>query len=226
VIFPEERVLVGVISRKRDMDVLKTERWYRIPQAQFPRGVHTEVVAFFLSSTVAKPDPAGIHYYGRKPGIELMYRRDILPNEPNHPRADEVYYQLHFKDIHPRIPPITNPTRRPITFIKTTWDRFEAAHVIADLYSEDDMFVDRVLYALQDRIDVHPARLWQADRQQDSAAPGLRIPCRFGEVAVSTEPNDGVYLLERDKNSDEILHEIMAAIDRMGGPIMMSLPGE
>ena len=30
---------------------------------------------------------AAVHYYARRKGLELHYRRDLLPNEPNHPRA-------------------------------------------------------------------------------------------------------------------------------------------
>jgi len=224
-IFAEDRVLVGVVSRKRDLDILKAEHWYRIPQARMLKGVHTEFLAFFLSGAAAKNQPPGVYYYAEKTGIELAYRRDLLPKETNHPRAGEIYYQVQFNDLIAKDPPITNPTKRPISFIFTTWDRFEAASVIADLYSESDFFVDRVFYALQQH-DIHPARLWEAERKADRAAPGVRIPCKLGEVVVSTQPSDGVYLLDRSKDDDEILREILVEIARKGGAIMMSLPGD
>lgn len=150
--FPEDRVLVGVINRKRDLDLMRESAWYRIPQARMRHGVHAEYIAFYVSGTAAKAfSSAGVHFYARKSGVELAYRRDLLPQEPHHPRADHIYYKVQLRDVTLKSAPITNPTGRAISFIHTTWDRFVRARVIADLYSEADVFVDRVFYALGER---------------------------------------------------------------------------
>lgn len=145
--FPEDRVLVGVVKAKRDFVFARDEHWYRIPQAHMPRGVNTEYLAFFLSSPAFKAQNKSVAYYAQVRGLELVYRKDLIP-VPDHPRANDVYYKVALGNLQPKDPPITNPTRRPISFIYTTWDRFVHAHTVSDLYSSADFYVDRVFYAL------------------------------------------------------------------------------
>lgn len=107
-------------------------------------GVFVEYVAFFLSGRVFKGQSGTVAYYAPRQGVELAYRRDLVPTEQNHPRADRVYYRVGLGALQEKQPPITNSSKRTITFIHTTWDRFHAARRIADLYSEADYFVSRV----------------------------------------------------------------------------------
>ncbi len=148
--YPEDRVLVAVVNRRRDLDYLQGARWYRVPQAQFPDGLDVEYLAFFLSRAF-KERNGGIHYYARCQGIELARRRDLLPDEAAHPRADAVYYKVQISSLLAKVPPILNPARRPVSFIFTTWDRFTSARQIGDLFSQAGYFVDRVYYALDGR---------------------------------------------------------------------------
>jgi hypothetical protein len=57
-----------------------------------------------------------------------------LPAEPDHKRADEVYYRVALGPLLDKEPPVLNPGRRRFAFITTSWARFEAARTIADLY--------------------------------------------------------------------------------------------
>lgn len=50
--YPEDRVLVGVISRKADLRLLLEKRQYRIPVSRMPEGVNAEALAFFISRPV------------------------------------------------------------------------------------------------------------------------------------------------------------------------------
>src|SRR4051812_24780388 len=96
--YPEDRVLIGVINRKRDLNTARDEHWYRIPRERMPRGVHVEYIAFFLSGAFGERS-GSICYYAERKGLELLYRRDLLPNEPNHKRADSVYYKVGLGDL-------------------------------------------------------------------------------------------------------------------------------
>ncbi len=141
--YPEDRVLVGVINCKRDFDLARRERWYRIPCDRAPRQIDAAYIAFYFSRSF-KDQNGGIHYFARRLGHELARRRDLLPNEPDHPHAERLYYKIQLGEIEAKLPPILNPTKRPIAFIITTWDRFVAATTIEDLYSIDDRFAERV----------------------------------------------------------------------------------
>ena len=146
--YADDRVLVGVVNRKRDFDIACRQRWYRIPQGQLRRGLNAEYVAFFLSGRCFGARGGSIAYFARITGLELARRRDLLPDENQ--RADEIYYKLQFRNLVEKYPPIENFPARSISFIRTTWDRFVSAETISDLYSAADFYVDRVHYALRD----------------------------------------------------------------------------
>ncbi len=218
---PEDRVLVGVINRKRDLKIALEQCWYRIPQDKMPQGVFAEYIAFFLSRAFKERNGA-IHYYAPRTGVELAYRRDLLPEEAGHPRADKVYYKVQLDEVRLKQPPIRNTTRRSISFIYTTWDRFLAAKTIADLYSNADYFVDRLYHALRQN-GVKSQRFWQAEKQVGGAQ--LRILCQKGVLQATTEPLDGALYLGEDE-PDKMLERLRLEIARHGGAVMGNIPLE
>ena len=145
--YADDRVLVGVVKRKKDFRIASQEHWYRIPQRQLPRGLNAEYLALFLSGSAFRQAGGGIAYFARITGLELARRRDLLPDEAR--RAEEIYYKVQFRQLVPRDPPIANLPARSISFIRTTWDRFISAETVGDLYSAADFYVDRVYHALR-----------------------------------------------------------------------------
>ncbi len=226
--YPEDRVLVGVINRKRDFDKAQYEHWYRVPEGRAPKGIHAEYIAFFLSRAFRELN-GGIHYFARRTGIELVHRRDLLPEEPTHPRACARYYKLQLGELRRKTPPILNPTKRSITFIYTTWDRFSQAAVIADLYSEADRFVDRVYHALE-QSGVASERVWEASRASEDGGAQLRIVCEDGTVIASTAARgERVIALNPDRSPEAVrvsVKAILDAIKQCGGPLMVNVPLE
>jgi hypothetical protein len=140
--FPEDRVFVGVINRQRDLNYARAG-WYRIPLARMPDGMDAEYVAFFLSRAFGARN-GGIYYYAARRGVELVYRRDLLPSEPNHPRAGEVYYKVQLGALVEKSPPVLNASRRTVAFLSTTWDRFVNARQLSDLHCPREYYVDRI----------------------------------------------------------------------------------
>jgi hypothetical protein len=222
--YPEDRVLVGVINRKRDLTTAQNDRWYRIPQARMPRTVNAEYLAFFLSGAFG-PQNGAIHYYAERRGLELLRRRDLLPREAGHKRADEVYYKVSLGDLLHKHPPITNPSRRPISFIYTTWDRFVHANVIRDLYSDNDYYVDRIYHALRDS-GVQAERSWDAEQRTTGSPAHLRILCDGGYVTASPGGMHGAVFMDSTQNDDATLNVIREAIAKQGGPVTLNIPLE
>lgn len=130
---PEDIVLIGVINRRRDLEIARAQGWYRLPVARAPRWIAVDYVAFYLSRAFGELNSA-VRYYARCTGHELWRRRDLLPDEADHPRAGELYYRLALAPLCLKQPPILNPTRRPLAFLYTTWERFNTATCLADLY--------------------------------------------------------------------------------------------
>lgn len=220
---PEDSVLVGVINRKRDLVYARDYHWYRIPQARMPRGVTADYLAFFLSRSFGERNGA-VHFYAERRGLELVRRRDLLPNEADNARADEVYYRVALSDLEPKTPPVVNTTKRTISFIYTTWDRFVHARTIADLYNEDDRFVDRLFYALHEH-GVNVSRTWDGERRADPFAPGLRILRDNGSTLIaSTRQANGAHYLDQNEPEDAILKAILEQIANSPGPVTLSIP--
>jgi len=88
-----------------------------------------------------------VAFFARVSGLELARRRDLLPDENR--RADEIYYKVQFRGFVQKEPPTRNLPARPISFIRTTWDRFISAETVSDLYLKSDFYVDRVYHALR-----------------------------------------------------------------------------
>jgi hypothetical protein len=72
---------------------------------------------------------------------------------------------------------------RRISFIHTTWDRFEAAEEINDLFIESDQFVDRLYHALRDS-GLSPERQYPIHEAGAEYVAALAVPCRDGVVAM------------------------------------------
>lgn len=223
---PEDCVLVGVVNRKRDLGRILDEHWYRIPQEQLPRGFHADYLALFLSGgAVNRSQQSGIYYFAKVGGQELRYRRDLLPTEVAHPNADKKYYRIALHDLKPQVPPILNSSRRVITFIYTTWDRFIHAKETGDLYSKSDYFVDRIYYALRHH-GIPAFRRWDSEKHPTGLGAGLTIACHNGLIEASTQKTRGMFYLDMSETEDQILAAIRREITHYGGTAMLNIPME
>jgi hypothetical protein len=241
-VYPEDRVLVGVINTKRDLRFMQEENWYRIPIKQMPDGVYFEYIAFYLSRTAASDkSTTGVHYFARNAGYELAFRRELIPKAANHPRADDLYYKVQLQHVYPKAPPIRNPNRRPVGFIYTTWDRFVTASEIADLYDDSDYLVDRLFHALRDR-DERPQRYWDKHQKR----PGFRVMrdstsgfafspidddeddledhYEITEDGLIHDPQTGHVYFRMSQTKDEILKKVLDYIHNSDSVVTWRLP--
>ena len=135
-IYPDDRVLVAVMNNLKDWQRVQDKGWYRIPAKNAPPQVpHIDWLAFYQTRVFGE-DKWAVHYYAKVQGHELLTRRDLLPEEPTHKRANQWYYKLELGPLHHKIPPIIADKWRRVTFIFTTGDRFEAAGELGDLLKD------------------------------------------------------------------------------------------
>jgi hypothetical protein len=228
---PEDRVLVAVMTRPRDLEIARDEGWYRVPERHAPRGVFFEYVAFYLTAGFGD-ERWSIPYYAACLGYELATRRDLLPDEPDHPRAGEPYYKLQIGPLQRREPPIPSHRWRRITFIHTTWDRFQAAQEINDLFAEGGEFVDRIYHALRDA-GLAPERRYPVREAGAEYLLDLAVPCRQGVVAVEIDELDSElpgalrFSLEDVRQDPEgCVATVRARVQWHGGVLAPGEPGE
>jgi catechol 2,3-dioxygenase-like lactoylglutathione lyase family enzyme len=221
--YPEDRVLVGVMPDPRDLEIAREQHWYRVPIKHAPDGIHAEYVAFYFTRKFGPDLRWAIHFYARRTGHELVRRIDLLPDEPNHPRAREVYYKLQLGPLRQKDPPIVSLRWRRITFIQTTWDRFVVATEINDLFRSDDTFVDRVYYALKSR-GIQPEREVEIRYGDSHYVVDLAIPCREGTLLLDAGEERPPSVLGLTSQEEQTLQAIQTAIAQRGGPLTSDLP--
>jgi hypothetical protein len=224
----EDRVLVAVMNRPQDFEIARDQGWYRLPRGKADRGAFFEYVALYFTAAFGSQKWA-IHYYARNLGHELVTRRELLPHEPDHPRAAELYYKLQLGSLQKREPPIVSLRWRRITFIYTTGDRFEAAEEINDLYAEGGEFVDRLYHALRES-NLAPERRYPIRETDVEYVVDLALPCHDGTLVVDVSdepaapPPDTLHFTPEKLTGDPAacLAAIRAEVDRRGG--ILSLP--
>jgi len=149
-----ERVLIAVVPRLRDWELIRSEHWYRIPVSRAPRCIGAQYLAFYHPKVFGDLRWT-ISYYAPVRRYRLARRRDLLPDEADHARADALYYKIEIGPLE-RLPrPIPSRKLRRVTFIMTSMSRLRAARDVADLW-EQRSARDRLWRALRARgIDAH-----------------------------------------------------------------------
>ncbi|MDE2020393.1 MAG: hypothetical protein KGJ13_08665, partial [Patescibacteria group bacterium] len=90
-------MLVGVLKRKRDLDILLRERWYRMPVRRGPVR-RFDYLALYEPAWFGKSGKR-IRYYARAAAREVVRRERMLPDEPRHPRAQEAYWRVRLRGV-------------------------------------------------------------------------------------------------------------------------------
>lgn len=223
--YPEDRVLVGVMNRPKDLEIARSQQWYRIPQHSAPRGVDADYIAFYLTKALGDDLKWSIPFYAQRVGHELVRRIDLLPDEPAHPNAEQPYYKIQLGPLLEKTPPIVSERWRRITFIHTTWDRFRAAEDVKDLFSKDPKFVDRVYHALRET-GLRPQRNYRLEQGGKKYKVDIAVVCEQGVVAATTgEGPPDSYLLNGD-DVKSTLENLRQAVISCGGLRTLDIPLE
>ncbi len=130
---PESSILIAVMNRPRDLERARDEHWYRIPVRSAPKFFPPDYVAFYFTREFGA-DAFSVRWYAQVRGHELLTRRDLLPDESDHPRADQRYYKLQLGKLVELPHPIPSRRLRRITFILTNGKRLTEAWEINDLF--------------------------------------------------------------------------------------------
>jgi hypothetical protein len=149
-VLPDDLVLVAVMTDLRDLEIARVLGWYRIPVASAPKTVRVDWIAFYLTSAFGD-EKWSIRYLARVRGHELVRRRELLRDEPDHLRAGEPYYKIQLGPLVQLPNPIPSRRWRRFTFLYTTGERLVRAREIKDLRVPSSETRDRLWRLLRDR---------------------------------------------------------------------------
>lgn len=146
---PETPALVGIVTRKKDWELVRSEHWYRIPVRTAPEGLDSIHYLAFYQTRLFGNEKWVVNWYARVRGISKATRRDLLPDEPGHPHVGAEYYKVELGELT-RLPrPIPSRRWRRIVFIPTSLERLLHAQEINDLFKVSPI-EEKLYFTLQD----------------------------------------------------------------------------
>lgn len=130
---PGARVLVAIINNRRDLEIARVAGWYRIPLKHAPGPFQADYLAFYQTKAFGRERWA-VNYYARVRSCRIVKRRELFPDEPWHPRAEDDYYRVELGPLQRLERPIVSQRLRRVTFIATTLGKLLSALEINDLF--------------------------------------------------------------------------------------------
>lgn len=95
--------------------------------------ISVDYLAFYQTKAFGESERWQIAYVAKILGHELVRRRDLIQDEPDHPRAHEEYFKLQIGPLQQLENPVPAGDWKRITFFYTTGEQFKAAQSINDL---------------------------------------------------------------------------------------------
>lgn len=218
----DDTVLIVLLNRPRDLEIVESEHWYRVPARRAPaHAIHARYLAFYLTSAFG----AGrwsIREYAPVRGHELVRRGDLFPLEADHPRADEPYLKFQLGPLIQLPRAIVSQRGRRILFVWTNGERFSRAVEIDDLLGKsaaDDLLWDALKTA-----GIHAERQVAIHDRQGRYRVDYWIACERGHLAVQLS---GSPPLPKSKQwhtleivEDEIFAKLNQCVERISNMIL------
>lgn len=191
--------LVAVVNNDLDLERFTRDRWYRIPERALGRSLRREslreisALALYQTAGISAGLPGAIELWGEVEDISTLTRRELLPEEPEHPAADEPYRLIRIGRVERLPAPVVAPRPRRITFLRTSRRRLLSATRIDDLFlgspREEELWETlrgldaerRVLMTVRDTVVEVDFAIYR-----DGCALGILC----GDASIS-EPRDG-----------------------------------
>jgi hypothetical protein len=131
-----DRVLVAVVNSPRDLEIVRQQHWYRIPVKRAPKRVGADYLALYMTGAFGPRERHQISLYAPIRAYRLVTRIELLPDEPEHPRAQDHYFKIEVGPLQRLARPIVSHRLRRVTFIPTTLERLLGAAEINDLWDK------------------------------------------------------------------------------------------
>lgn len=184
-------VLVALLPNPRDLQLARVRGWYRVRSGELVERIRGGPQQFtdlaFYQPDSFGPERRCVRYSAPVLSLSQVPRVALLPEEPNHPRAKQLYFCFHLGPVEPLPRPIPALRGRRILFIPTSWERIRKAEEINDLFHESPL-EDRLYHALR-AAGLLPERQFHVELK-DPAQPRKRGRHYFLDMAILCQQRD------------------------------------
>jgi len=131
--------LVAVVSNDADLERFRQRGTYRIPTRTIGRSLgrttldESHYLALYQTASITNGIAGAIELWGEIVERTVAPRRQILPDQPDHPAADELYHLLTVHPVEQLPQPVVALNRRRFAFLRTSRERLLAAATLDDL---------------------------------------------------------------------------------------------
>ncbi len=191
-------VLVGILKNKRDLDILLTEKWYRIPVAHAPTR-QFDYLAFYQPALFGRQGKC-IQYYARILSFQTIKRSDLLPNEFSHPRFRDYYFQFQVGRIKKLTQPIRNIIPRRISFGFTTLSHLLRSKNILQLYKV--VPIEQITEDALRRAGIRTTAQYYVSGSKKRYRLDFAVFCKRGSIAIECDnkkSHSNLYQRKKDK---------------------------
>lgn len=181
--------LVVVVNDPADLARAQELGWYRIPLVRAPQRVAAEHLAFYQTAAFPPGERWAVRWLAPVRSYRIVRRRDLLPEDADHPRADDRYYRVDLGPLTSLPRPIPSRRLRRITFIPTTLGRLLEAEEINDLWVKSP--AQERLWAALRQADLQAERQYPLREDLPQYVADFALPCRHGRIAVIVTDEPG-----------------------------------
>ena len=133
----DARVLVAIVPHPRDLALAREAGWYRVPLKRVPRHFAADYLAFYQTAAFGA-ERWCVRWYAAVLRYAVVARRELLPAESAHPRADERYYRVELGPLVALPLPVPAARVRRVAFIATSFGQLRRASDVRELWRPSD----------------------------------------------------------------------------------------
>lgn len=202
--------LVAIVPSRRDWNLVREQRWYRIPVGAAPAMVKDGSIthlAFYFPSVFGE-EKYSIRWYAKVEGITLRKRKELI-DEPQHRNAEQDYYVLALADLRLLPNPVHSRKPRRLLFVPTTLAKLLTAPEVNFLFNDSPL--EELLWSRLMALGIPSERQYEVVVGPARFKLDLAVFCKDRSLGLECD-GDAVHMrrsaVERDKKRSNLLQSV------------------
>jgi len=218
-------VLLCVLKSPGDRDLL-FEGSYRIPFAHAP-GKIPRYLAFYQPSSFGSKGKI-VELYAKVKEYAIKERREILPEEPDHPDSRKPYKEFKLGRINQLKHPIINRGKLRVSFAKVSLKKLKSSKTLHELLGippieeilESLLIMSGIKFYRQYYVKYQKGRYFRLDFAVPSVKKWIDVECDTTKWHLRKEQ------IIKDKDRDKILKKLGWKILRVNEKLLLNHPNK